>query len=457
MYITYNITTFVDIPRVTHSFMYSMGLTHQPRNHQRWFMPRKKINTPGWTKIIHKEKGGKGNHQSPGKVPVTTMGSAQEQSIFDLATKTHEQFTAFITPRMLLSSPGLSTPLSSALLCPGVPDNNCRTDTKGNPDGHQSLQDCWGGARTEQRGQIVDRGWTLTLPALGRDSQLLGTTLGCRGQDNEHWRSRHTNHHTLQWSHQSRGNSSTNSSKPHPSQVMVPSQLTGVWPQATQLLSTPPTPTAAVSKGKRLARLNTPKMRHAASQHLNARHAQHHQPTGMGMSPPINWEWAHRLSISVPQQSGLRGSGPPTRKTPMNTFVCIIKLFFLAYGLPSTPSFPAVEEGVLEGSRKYSFSKWQQLLITRGLFSFPLACTAASEVKSVLHIKTSTGGTGMRRERWRQYSPCTAGLHSRWPQLTGGENKSAAQEFSSISPSYELSFCQNLKNKNHFSALKWLF
>lgn len=168
-------------------------------------------------------------------------------------------------------------------------------------------------------------------------------------------------------------------------------------------------------------------MRHAASQHLNAQHGQHHRPTRMGMSPPINWEWAHRLSISVPQQSGLRGSGPPTRKTPMNTFVCIIKLFSLAYGLPSTPSFPAVEEGVLEGSRKYSFSKWQQLLIMRGLFSFPLACTAASEVKSVLHIKTSTGGTGMRRERWRQYSPCTASWHSWWPQLTGGENKSAAQ------------------------------
>lgn len=32
----------------------------------------------------------------------------------------------------------------------------------------------------------------------------------------------------------------------------------------------------------------------------------------------------------------------------MNTFVCIIKFFSLAYGLPSTPSFPAVEEGVLE-------------------------------------------------------------------------------------------------------------
>lgn len=30
--------------------MYSMGLTRQPRNEQRWFMPRKKINTPGWTK-----------------------------------------------------------------------------------------------------------------------------------------------------------------------------------------------------------------------------------------------------------------------------------------------------------------------------------------------------------------------------------------------------------------------
>lgn len=68
----------------------------------------------------------------------------------------------------------------------------------------------------------------------------------------------------------------------------------------------------------------------------------------MGMSPPINWEWAHRLSISVPQQSGPRGSGPPILKPPMNTFVCIIKLFSLTGGLPSTPSFPAVEEGVLE-------------------------------------------------------------------------------------------------------------
>lgn len=116
--------------------------------------------------------------------------------------------------------------------------------------------------------------------------------------------------------------------------VMVPSQLTGVWPQDIKVLSMPPTPprgaTAAVPKGKHLTRLSTPKMRHAASQHLNAQHVQHHQPTRMGLSPPINWEWAHRLSISVPQQSSLRGSGPPTRKTPMNTFVCIIKLFSLA-------------------------------------------------------------------------------------------------------------------------------
>lgn len=52
MYITYNVTTFVDIPRITHSFMYSMGLTYQPRNYQRRFMPRKKINTPGCAKII---------------------------------------------------------------------------------------------------------------------------------------------------------------------------------------------------------------------------------------------------------------------------------------------------------------------------------------------------------------------------------------------------------------------
>lgn len=40
--------------------------------------------------------------------------------------------------------------------------------------------------------------------------------------------------------------------------------------------------------------------------------------------------------------------GPPILKPPMNTFVCIIKLFSLTGGLPSTPSFPAVEEGVLE-------------------------------------------------------------------------------------------------------------
>lgn len=66
------------------------------------------------------------------------------------------------------------------------------------------------------------------------------------------------------------------------------------------------------------------------------------------MSPPINWERAHSLPISDPQQSGLRGLGPPIRKTPRNTFVCIIKHFSLAHGLPSTPSFPAVEEGVLE-------------------------------------------------------------------------------------------------------------
>lgn len=193
MYITYNITTFVDIPRVTHSFMYSMGLTHQPRNHQDDLCQGRKLTLQAEQRSSIKKKGGKGNHQSPGKMPVTTMGSAQEQSIFDLPIKTHEQFTAFITPRMLLSSPGLSTPLSSALLCSGVPDNNCRTDTKGNPDGHQSLQDCWAGAnapswvpKQNREAKLWTGGWTLTLPALGRENQLLGTTLRCRGQDNEH-------------------------------------------------------------------------------------------------------------------------------------------------------------------------------------------------------------------------------------------------------------------------------
>lgn len=32
----------------------------------------------------------------------------------------------------------------------------------------------------------------------------------------------------------------------------------------------------------------------------------------------------------------------------MNTFVRTIKLFSLAFGLPGIPSFPAVEEGMLE-------------------------------------------------------------------------------------------------------------
>lgn len=66
MYITYNISTFVDIPHFTHSFIYSMGLTYQPGNYQRLFMPRKKINTPGWTNIIRlcvKKRAGCGNHQ----------------------------------------------------------------------------------------------------------------------------------------------------------------------------------------------------------------------------------------------------------------------------------------------------------------------------------------------------------------------------------------------------------
>lgn len=106
-------------------------------------------------------------------MPVTTMGSAQEQSIFDLPIKTHEQFTASITPRMLLSSPGLCTALSSALLCSGVPDNNCRTDTKGNPDGHQSLQDCWGGANAS--------GW---VPKPNREAKL------CTGGGHSHFQHR---------------------------------------------------------------------------------------------------------------------------------------------------------------------------------------------------------------------------------------------------------------------------
>lgn len=42
----------------------------------------------------------------------------------------------------------VSAPLSPALLWSGVRDNNCWTDTKGNSDGHQILQDCSRDANT---------------------------------------------------------------------------------------------------------------------------------------------------------------------------------------------------------------------------------------------------------------------------------------------------------------------
>lgn len=102
------------------------------------------------------------------------------------------------------------------------------------------------------------------------------------------------------------------------------------------------------------------------------------------------------------------------------------------------------------------------LLITRGLFSFPLPCTAASEVKSVLHIKTSTGGTGMRRERWRQYSPCTVSLHSWWPQQIGEETSQQHTNSLPFSPFKswvfdKISKKKNQKIKKKISASKWLF
>lgn len=125
-----------------------------------------------------------GNHQSPGKMPVTTKGSAQEQSVFDLSIKTHEQFTAFITPWMLFPAQGcphLSAQLSSPVLrCPRQQlQDRHQGESRRTPEPAGLL---WRWKpfklddKTKQRGQIVDRGWTLTLPALGRENQLLGAT-----------------------------------------------------------------------------------------------------------------------------------------------------------------------------------------------------------------------------------------------------------------------------------------
>lgn len=124
--------------------------------------------------------------------------------------------------------------------------------------------------------------------------------------------------------------------------------LTPRYPGPVCATNSPKRGKCSSSKGQTLNEAQHSQNETRCTSALNAQHVQHQQPTGTGMSPPINWEGAHRLPISVPQQSGLCGSGPPICKAPMNTFVCIIKIFSLAYGLPSTPSFPAVEEGVLE-------------------------------------------------------------------------------------------------------------
>lgn len=70
--------------------------------------------------------------------------------------------------------------------------------------------------------------------------------------------------------------------------------------------------------------------------------------TKTGTWSPINWEWAKGFQFSAPRQGSMQGLGTPRLKSPKNIYVCAIKLFSLAEGLPSIPSFPAVEEGILE-------------------------------------------------------------------------------------------------------------
>lgn len=149
--------------------MYSMGLTHQPRNHQRWFVPRKKISHSRLNKdhpFICSGKSRMGNHQRPGTMPVTTTGF----SLVSIWLAYKNTCAGHSVPH------GCSFP-AQGCLHPSV-QRSCgqvsKTTTAGHtPKGIQTDTRVWDrwrdastlDAKTGNKGQSVDKGWTLTTPS----------------------------------------------------------------------------------------------------------------------------------------------------------------------------------------------------------------------------------------------------------------------------------------------------
>lgn len=75
MYITYNITTVVIFLVSLIHLCTAWRLHVDPETIRDDLYQGRKYHTPGWTKIICNGKSGMGNHQSPGMMPVTIMGS----------------------------------------------------------------------------------------------------------------------------------------------------------------------------------------------------------------------------------------------------------------------------------------------------------------------------------------------------------------------------------------------
>lgn len=155
----------------------------------------------------------------------------------------------------------------------------------------------------------------------------------------------------------------------------------------------PPTPlrgaTAAAPKGKHRTRLDTPKTRHAASQHPNAQRAHHHKDGNItsnqqGMSPQTS-------DFCPPAKRSVWLGASSSQDSPEG--ICWYGLaLFSGSRSPQHPLVSCCGGGSAgRHGRKHSFSKWQQLLITRGLFSFPPPRTAASEVKSVFAHQNING------------------------------------------------------------------
>lgn len=191
--------------------MYSMGLTHQPRNHQRWFVPRKKISHSRLNKdhpFICSGKSRMGNHQRPGTMPVTTTGF----SLVSIWLAYKNTCAGHSVPH------GCSFP-AQGCLHPSV-QHSCgqvsKTTTAGHtPKGIQTDTRVCGIAggmlqRWMPKQETKAKVWTKVghsqLQALHRDNQLLGPHEGVedeimniKGPDK---------HHTTQCYGKSRGNSS---------------------------------------------------------------------------------------------------------------------------------------------------------------------------------------------------------------------------------------------------------